>query len=41
MRMSGTPGKSVLADPPRAALKFDALVIVEDSLVPLRRQRKG
>ena len=38
MRMAGAPNKPVITDRPRAALKFDARVIAEDLLVPLRRQ---
>ena len=40
MRMAEPPMQPVLTDRPRAALKFDAAVIAEDLMVPLRRQWK-
>ena len=41
MRMAEPPSMPVLTDRPRAALKFDAAVIAEDLMVPLRRQWKN
>lgn len=40
IRMAEPPALPVLTDRPRAALKFDAAVIAEDLMVPLRRQWK-
>ncbi len=40
MRMPSEPDRPAMLDRPRASLKFDAMRLAEDLMVPLRRQRK-